>query len=99
MSHDLKIGLIDVDSHNFPNLCLMKLSMCRKAEGYAVEWWNIKGRCGLVYKSRISMDTYSKDTIAVTNAKQVIFGGTGYSMKNRLPPEVEHSYLGYSIYP
>ena len=22
----MKIGLIDVDSHNFPNLCLMKLS-------------------------------------------------------------------------
>ena len=22
----MKIGLVDVDSHNFPNLCLMKLS-------------------------------------------------------------------------
>ena len=34
-----------------------------------------------------------------TNAEQVIFGGTGYDTKNRLPPEVEHSYPDYSIYP
>ena len=58
-----------------------------------------KGRYDLVYKSRVFTDTYSKDTITVTNAEQVIFGGTGYDTKNRLPPEVEHSYPDYSIYP
>lgn len=57
-----------------------------------------KGRYDLVYKSRVFTDTYSKDTITVTNAEQVIFGGTGYDTKNRLPPEVEHSYPDYSIY-
>ena len=87
----MKIGLIDVDSHNFPNLCLMKLSAYHKAKGHTVEWWNAKGRYDLVYKSRVFTDTYSKDTITVTNAEQVIFGGTGYDTKNRLPPEVEHS--------
>lgn len=86
MSYDLKIGLIDVDSHNFPNLCLMKLSAYHKAKGHTVEWWNAKGRYDLVYKSRVFTDTYSKDTITVTNAEQVIFGGTGYDTKNRLPP-------------
>jgi len=91
VSYDLKIGLIDVDSHNFPNLCLMKLSAYHKAKGHTVEWWNAKGRYDLVYKSRVFTDTYSKDTITVTNAEQVIFGGTGYDTKNRLPPEVEHS--------
>ena len=40
-----------------------------------------------------------KTTITVTNAEQVIFGGTGYDTKNRLLPEVEHSYPDYSIYP
>ena len=30
----MKIGLIDVDSHNFPNLCLMKLSAYHKAKGH-----------------------------------------------------------------
>ena len=91
----MKIGLIDVDSHNFPNLCLMKLSAYHKAKGHTVEWWNAKGRYDLVYKSRVFTDTYSKDTITVTNAEQVIFGGTGYDTKNRLPPEVEHSYARY----
>ena len=56
----MKIGLIDVDSHNFPNLCLMKLSAYHKAKGHKVEWWNAKGRYDLVYKSRVFTDTYSK---------------------------------------
>ena len=29
----MNIGLIDVDGHNFPNLCLMKLSAWHKARG------------------------------------------------------------------
>lgn len=35
----MKIGLIDVDSHNFPNLALMKISTYHKANGDHVEWW------------------------------------------------------------
>ena len=58
-----------------------------------------KGRYDLVYKSRVFTDTYSKDTITVTNAEQVILGGTGYGIDNRLPPEAEHSYPDYAIYP
>lgn len=33
-----RIGLIDVDSHHFPNLCLMKLSAFHKSQGDTVEW-------------------------------------------------------------
>ena len=29
----MKIGLIDVDSHNYPNLALMKISAYHKAQG------------------------------------------------------------------
>ena len=29
----MKIGLCDIDSHNWPNLCLMKLSAYHKARG------------------------------------------------------------------
>lgn len=29
----MKIGLIDVDGHRWPNLCLMKLSAYHKARG------------------------------------------------------------------
>lgn len=34
----MRIGLVDVDSHNFPNLCLMKLSAYHKAKGDDVEF-------------------------------------------------------------
>ena len=34
------IGLIDVDSHNFPNLALMKLSAFHKSKGDQVEMWS-----------------------------------------------------------
>lgn len=54
----MKIGLIDVDSHNFPNLCLMKLSEYHTRRGDRVEWWSPKGRYDLVYKSRVFTDTY-----------------------------------------
>lgn len=35
----MKIGLIDVDGHNFPNLALMRISSYHKAKGDDVEWW------------------------------------------------------------
>ena len=35
----MKIGLIDVDGHSWPNLALMKLSAWHKARGDTVEWW------------------------------------------------------------
>ena len=34
----MKIGLYDVDSHNYPNLPLMKISAWHKAKGDTVEW-------------------------------------------------------------
>ena len=44
----MKIGLIDVDSHNWPNLCLMKLSAYHKARGDSVAWGTPEGRYDLV---------------------------------------------------
>ena len=76
----MRIGLCDIDSHNWPNLCLMKLSAYHKARGDHVEWWTPDGRYDRVYKSRVFTDTYSKDTITVTNADEVICGGTGYGL-------------------
>ena len=101
----MKIGLVDVDSHNFPNLCLMKLSEYHTREyhtrrGDRVEWWSPKGRYDLVYKSRVFTDTYSKDTIVVNNADQVIQGGTGYGPGGKdLPYEIEHIRPDYFLYP
>ena len=95
----MNIAMADIDSHNWPNLCLMKLSAYHKAKGDQVEWWKPEGHYDLVYKSRVFTDTYSKDNLIITNADQIIQGGTGYGPGPNLPDEVEHSYPDYSIYP
>ena len=95
----MKIGLIDVDGHRWPNLCQMKLSAYHKAKGDLVERWMPEGRYDLVYKSRVFTDLYSKDTFRVTNAEQVICGGTGYGSAVNLPDEIEHCRPDYDLYP
>ena len=95
----MKIGLLDVDSHRWPNLCQMKLSAYHKRQGDDVERWSPEGHYDLVYKSRVFTDIYSKDTIRVTNADQVICGGTGYGSAVNLPDEIEHCYPDYDLYP
>ena len=73
--------------------------MYHKARGDHVEWWRPEGRYDRVYKSRVFTDTYSQDTITVTNAGEVVCGGTGYGPGPNLPNEVEHTCPDYSIYP
>lgn len=95
----MNIGLIDVDSHNFPNLALMKISAYHKQHGDKVEWQNGFKHYDLVYQSRVFTDEYTTDHITVINADQVICGGTGYDLTNKLPDAVEHQYPDYSLYP
>lgn len=94
----MKIGLIDVDGHNFPNLALMKLSSWHKAQGDEVEWhWGF-GDYDRVYMSKVFDDTYSLDIDEPFNTKELIKGGTGYGLENKLPDEVEHMMPDYSLY-
>lgn len=95
----MQIALIDVDSHNFPNLCLMKLSAYHKKQGDTVEWWNGFKQYDIVYKRRVFTDEYSFEDKTVIQAEKIIYGGTGYGLKNALPKETEHCYPDYSIYP
>lgn len=110
----MRIGLIDVDSHRFPNLALMKLSAWHKAQGDTVEWWwSDMVHYDLVYMSKVFSDTYSSDfPEEPMNAGQVIKGGTGYAIDLHngvevyhperdpaLPTEIEHIYPDYSLYP
>lgn len=95
----MKVGLIDVDGHHFPNLALMKLSAWHKSRGDSVEWWWGMGRYDRVYMSKVFDETYSPDVPEPLNAAEIIKGGTGYGLDNKLPDEVEHSYPDYSIYP
>lgn len=96
----MKIGLIDVDGHHFPNIALMKLSAWHKASGDYVEWWNAETpQYDRVYMSKVFDETYSSDIALPINANEVIRGGTGYGLYNKLPEEVEHTYPDYSLYP
>lgn len=94
----MKIGLIDVDGHNYPNLALMKLSAYHKSKGDTVEWWWGFGEYDRVYMSKVFDETYTPDFPEPFNAKEIIKGGTGYDLENKLPDEVEHIMPDYSIY-
>lgn len=75
----MKIGLIDVDGHNFPNLALMRISAYHKAQGDEVEWWWTDFiHYDIVYMSKIFSSAYSPDVPEPMNADKVIKGGTGY---------------------
>lgn len=110
----MRIGLIDVDGHNFPNLALMRISAYHKARGDTVEWWwSDFIQYDIVYMSKIFSNTYTADVPEPLNADRIIKGGTGYciylgddgkehfdgSKNTPLPPEIERCFPDYSIYP
>jgi hypothetical protein len=110
----MRIGLIDVDSHNFPNLPLMKLSAWHKQQGDEVMWYeplfhSYGEPLDKVYMSKVF--SFSPDYQYCINAKEVVKGGSGYciSLKDgkevfdkskdvELPYEIEHIYPDYSLY-
>ena len=94
----MNIGLVDVDSHNFPNLALMKISSYHKQRGDLVEFWNGLKHYDRVYQSKVFDDTYSQDNYFCINADEIIKGGTGYDLNNKLPDCIEHAYPDYSLY-
>lgn len=95
----MKVGPIDVDGHNFPNLALMKISAWHKARGDDVEWWWGWEQYDRVYMSKVFDETYTPDIPEPLNAKEIVKGGTGYGLDNNLPDEIEHIYPDYSLYP
>lgn len=74
----MKVGLIDVDSHNFPNLALMKLSAYHRAEGDTVDWCFPLDDYDRVYKVKVFDELYTPDDVQLIQAKEIIKGGTGY---------------------
>lgn len=51
----MRIGLIDVDGHHYPNLPLMKISAWHKQQGDSVEWYHplFSGHMDKVYMSKV----------------------------------------------
>lgn len=95
----MKIALLDADSHNFPNLALMKLSAYHKTKGDDVEWWSGFSHYDILYISKVFTNEYSSDILEPVNADRIVKGGTGYGLDNKLPDEMEHIYPDYSLYP
>lgn len=100
----MKVGLIDIDGHNFPNLPLMKLSAWHKQQGDSVEWYDPMTAWiqppDRVYMSKVF--TFTPEYPHPVCAFEVIRGGTGYSYPdggNPLSEEIEHIYPDYSLYP
>lgn len=107
----MRIGLIDVDGHNFPNLPLMKLSAWHKNRGDHVEWYQpmFSGHMDKVYMSKVF--SFSPEYEWCIDADDIVKGGSGYcislvdekevfdqSKDIPLPYEIEHIYPDYSIY-
>ena len=99
----MKIGLIDVDGHKFPNLALMKISAWHKAQGDSVEWYSpiihsAGNMLDKIYMSKVF--TFTEDYQYPLFAREIEKGGTGYKLYNKnLPDEVENIFPDYSIYP
>lgn len=107
----MRVALVDVDGHNFPNLALMRLSAYHKSRGDTVEWNFQLDHYDLCYKSKVFSAAYSKD-VDVINSDKVVQGGTGYAIRleggkevyhpqedGTLPAEIESCRPDYSLYP
>lgn len=100
----IKIRLIDVDGHNFPNIPLMKISAYHKKNGDDVGWYNPlidwQAPPDKVFMSKVF--TFTPDYQHPISGKEIIKGGTGYNYPfggEKLPEEIEHIYPDYALYP
>ena len=98
----MNIGLIDVDSHNFPNLALMKISSYHKELGDSVEWYDtltaLSNPYDIVYMSKVFTDLYTLDYQYPVYADKVIKGGYGYDNYEKPFKNYETIFPDYSIY-
>lgn len=107
----MRIGLIDVDGHNFPNIPLMKISAWHKQQGDTVEWYEplFSGHMDKVYMSKVF--GFTPDYQFCIDADEVVRGGSGYCIETIngheiyhpendliLPAEIEHIYPDYELY-
>lgn len=102
----MRIGLVDVDSHNFPNLVLMKLSAWHKAKGDEVELlkpadvlngMNLFGEYDKLYGACVF--DWNKNICEMLEQCGVEIGGCGSTHKEKvLTHEQEHIFPDYSLY-
>lgn len=94
-----RIGLIDVDGHNFPNIPLMKISAWHKSRGDIVEWYDpmiasvtYATKCDFyydkVYMSKIFSFTPDYEYCVISEELQK--GGSGYCIETVNGREIYH---------
>lgn len=99
-----RILLIDFDNvfvepdERFPNLPLMKLSAWHKAKGDQV-FLNHCGDPDKVYVSCIFSQNGPSARGITKMYRNVEVGGSGISLKSRLPDEIDHTCPDYDLYP
>lgn len=76
----------------------MKISAWHKTQGDSVEFWNGLKHYDRVYMSKVFDDTYTPNMEFCIQAEEVIKGGTGYGLDNKLPDEIEHIMPDYALY-
>lgn len=92
----MKIGLLDVDGHNFPNLALMKISAYHKSRGDKVESATMFEHYDILYKSKVF--TFTPDNEYCYRADKIVQGGTGYDITTKLPDEIDSTIPDYTLY-
>lgn len=107
----MRVGLIDVDGHNFPNIPLMKISSYYKKLGNSVEWYEpmFSGHMDVVYMSKVF--SFTDDYQYHIDADRIYKGGTGYAISVNggvetfdskkdvpLPNTIEHMMPDYELY-
>lgn len=95
----MKVSLVDVDGHHFPNLALMKISAWHKSQGDTVDWYSpLFSQPDRIYASKVFTFTPDYTFYAATDPEP-LKGGTGYDIKSKLRPEIDNMLPDYSIYP
>lgn len=101
----MKVGLVDVDGHNFPNLVLMKLSAWHKYQGDSVHLLrpddvllggDLFGGYDKLYAACVFSESREITWKLIDIGAEV--GGTGSGEARVLPPEIENIRPDYSLY-
>lgn len=79
----MKIGLVDCDKTNFPNLALMKISAWHKNNGDTVEWAYPMFSYDKMYVSKVFGDEYTQEDMTAYQADEVYYGGEWLRYKSR----------------
>lgn len=101
----MNVALVDIDSHNFPNLVLMKLSAWHKAKGdtvmlvspediiqqnlFSTDYDKVYGACVFDW-NKVKAEELERLGVEVA--------GSGTGKPDTLPDEIEHIYPDYSLY-